>query len=36
MNPIVKVMLLIIVVTLIVWGVEWTLTEHFVHKFSGQ
>jgi len=36
MNPITKVILLILVVALIVWGVEWMLTEHFVHKFSGQ
>lgn len=34
MNPIAKVMLLIIVVALFVWGVEWMLTDHFMHKFS--
>jgi len=36
MNSITKVILLILVVALAVWGVEWMLTEHFVHKFSGQ
>jgi hypothetical protein len=36
MHPFIKVILIILAVALIVWGTEWLLTEHVIHRFSGK
>lgn len=35
MQPFIKVILIILAVVLVVWGTEWLLTDHVVHKFSN-
>jgi hypothetical protein len=36
MQPFIKVILIILAVLLVVWGTEWLLTEHVIHKFSNK